>query len=124
MKYTKRIENLLKLKVPFDKNGNQLMQYMHNVFGSDVGCGDVGLKSITYVSDVKLIDNYIFTDTLIFLYSRRNYIVFKRKTTGTKVIMHTFAFSSVAPFLNKGRVTGNFIFYRKGLIFGCKMIDI
>ena len=125
MKYNKNIERLLKLKIPFDGNGNQLMEYSQYVYPKQkYGFGYIGdFNKIQKTSELILKDNYIFEDTLIFLHSRKNHIIFKRKTTGTKVMMHTFAFNSVAPLLKNGRVKGSFIFYRKGQVFGCKLIN-
>lgn len=98
--------------IPFDKNGNQL----------DYAEGRWGISK-----EISMLQNFEFTDTLKFQrYGRGRSSVnftFVRQSNNKTVSFFVSDFCDALPKLNGGEITGVFTFTKKGMNYGCKLIE-
>jgi hypothetical protein len=69
--------------------------------------------------------NAIFIDTLSIEGMERGrsaaYFIFRRQTTGAKVIVFMTDAVDLMEVMEKGKVTGSFVFCKRGSNYGCKL---
>ena len=70
-------------------------------------------------------DNEVFEDTLTFDGYMRGrsaaYLVFKRASSGTTVVVFLSDFEAMVPAMVRGEIVGRFTFTKKGQNYGCKL---
>ena len=104
-------------QIPFDKSGNQ-QDYPSSWY--------VGEYPNHKAVGPNFVDNFEFTDTLTYrTYGKgRSSIGFEMvRSDGTTVNMFVSDFHIVISHMVNGKVTGRFTFIKKGMNYGCKLLE-
>jgi hypothetical protein len=104
-------------QIPFDKDGNQ-QDYPNGWY--------VGVYPNHKPGGPHWFENFEFTDTLTYsTYGRgRSAVGFEFiRSDSTTVNMFVSDFHLVIPHMVNGKITGRFTFIKKGMNYGCKLLE-